>query len=309
MRKVIVTCAVTGSVHTPSMSPHLPVTPDEIARSACEAAAAGASVVHLHARDPVTGKPTQDVEIYRQFLPQIAAASNVVINITTGGSPILPLEERLRPAALFKPEIASLNIGSMNFGFYEMLNRFKDFKYEWERPYLEGSSDLVFRNTFSDIERILKTCAEGGTRFEIECYDIGHLYTAAHFRDRGLLEGPLFIQSVFGIRGGIGVHYEDVAMMKRTADRLFGDDYVWSVIGTGRFQMPIATMAASIGGNVRVGLEDSLWGEPGRLATSNAEQVRRIRTIIEALSLEVASPGETRAILKLKGPSDMIGAA
>jgi uncharacterized protein (DUF849 family) len=309
MRKVIVTCAVTGSVHTPSMSPHLPVTPDEIARSACEAAAAGASVVHLHARDPATGKPTQDPEIYRQFLPRIAAASDVVINITTGGSPILPLEERLRPAALFKPEIASLNMGSMNFGFYEMLNRFKDFKYDWERPYIEGSRDLVFRNTFSDIERILKTCAESGTRFEIECYDIGHLYTAAHFRDRGLLEGPLFIQSVFGIRGGIGVHYEDVAMMKRTADRLFGDDYVWSVIGAGRFQMPIATMAASIGGNVRVGLEDSLWGEPGRLASSNAEQVRRIRAVLEGLSLDIASPDETRAMLKLKGPSDMLGAA
>jgi uncharacterized protein (DUF849 family) len=309
MRKVIVTCAVTGSVHTPSMSPHLPVTPDEIARSACEAAAAGASVVHLHARDPATGKPTQDPEIYRQFLPRIAAASDVVINITTGGSPILPLEERLRPAALFKPEIASLNMGSMNFGFYEMLNRFKDFKYDWERPYIEGSRDLVFRNTFSDIERILKTCAESGTRFEIECYDIGHLYTAAHFRDRGLLEGPLFIQSVFGIRGGIGVHYEDVAMMKRTADRLFAHDYVWSVIGAGRFQMPIATMAASIGGNVRVGLEDSLWGEPGRLASSNAEQVRRIRAVLEGLSLDIASPDETRAMLKLKGPSDMLGAA
>lgn len=309
MRKVIVTCAVTGSVHTPSMSPYLPVTPDEIARSACEAAAAGASVVHLHARDPLTGKPTQNPEVYAQFLPQIAAESDVVINITTGGSPILPLEERLRPAALFKPEIASLNMGSMNFGFYEMLNRFKEFKHEWERPYLEGSSDLVFRNTFSDIERILKTCTESGTRFEIECYDIGHLYTAAHFLDRGLLEAPLFIQSVFGIRGGIGVHYEDVAMMKRTADRLFGEDFIWSVIGTGRFQMPIATIAAAMGGNVRVGLEDSLWGEPGRLAASNAEQVRRIRTIIEGLSLDVATPDEARAILKLKGRSSMADAS
>lgn len=305
MRKVIVTCAVTGSVHTPSMSPYLPITPQQIADSAVEAAEAGASIVHLHARDPETGKPTQDPQVYARFLPQIAERSDVVINITTGGSPILPLEDRLRPAALFKPEIASLNMGSMNFGFYEMLNRFSDFKHDWEKPYLANSDDLVFRNTFKDIEYVLKTCADNGTRFEIECYDIGHLYTAAHFLDRGLLQAPLFIQSVFGIRGGIGLHYEDFAMMKRTADRLFGDDYVWSVIGTGRFQMPIAAMSAALGSNVRVGLEDSLWGAPGQLATSNAQQVNRIRSIIEALSLEIATPDEARAMLALKGKSDM----
>jgi uncharacterized protein (DUF849 family) len=300
MAKVIVTCAVTGSVHTPSMSPHLPVTPDQIAKAAIDAAKAGASVVHLHARDPDTGKPTQDPEVYRQFLPQIVAACDVVINITTGGSPILPISERLRPAAEFAPEIASLNMGSMNFGMYEMLKRSTEFKHEWERPYLANSDDLVFRNTFRDIELILKTCAASGTRFEIECYDIGHLYTAAHFLERHLIAPPLFIQSVFGIRGGIGAHFEDVAMMRRTADRLFGRDYIWSVLGAGRHQRPIATMAASIGGNVRVGLEDSLWGQRRELAT-NAQQVTWIRTILEALGHEAATPDEARALLKLKG--------
>jgi uncharacterized protein (DUF849 family) len=305
VRKVIVTCAITGSVHTPSMSPYLPVTPAQIAAAAIEAAEAGASVVHLHARNPETGQPTQDPAIYRQFLPEIVRSSNVVINITTGGSPILPLEERLKPAITFEPEIASLNMGTMNFGLYEMLKRFKDFSHSWERPYLENSDDLVFRNTFRDIAHILRSCGDTGTRFEIECYDIGHLYTAAHFLDRGLLKPPIFIQSVFGIRGGIGAHFEDVLAMRRTADRLFGDDYFWSVLGAGRSQIPIATMAAVMDGNVRVGLEDSLWDGPGDLARSNAAQVRRIRTILEALSLEVATPDETRALLKLKGRAAM----
>ncbi|MBO9375808.1 3-keto-5-aminohexanoate cleavage protein [Sphingomonas histidinilytica] len=300
MRKVIVTCAVTGAVHTPSMSPHLPKTPDEIAAAAIEAAAAGASVVHLHARDPEDGRPSQDPALFRRFLPRIAEACDIVINITTGGAPTMGIEERLQPALTFQPEIASLNMGTMNFGLYEMLGRFREFRYDWEEPYLRNSDANIFRNTFRDIEHILKSCGANGTRFEIECYDVAHLYTAAHFRDRGLLEGPLFIQTVFGIRGGIGVHYEDIAMMKRTADRLFGDDYVWSVLGGGRHQMPIATMSAAMGGNVRVGLEDSLWGAPGQLATSNAEQVRRIRTVLEALSLEVATPDEARAMLKLK---------
>jgi uncharacterized protein (DUF849 family) len=300
MRKVIVTCAVTGAVHTPSMSPHLPKTPDEIAAAAIEAAAAGASVVHLHARDPEDGRPSQDPALFRRFLPRIAEACDVVINITTGGAPTMGIEERLQPALTFQPEIASLNMGTMNFGLYEMLGRFREFRYDWEEPYLRNSDANIFRNTFRDIEHILKSCGANGTRFEIECYDVAHLYTAAHFRDRGLLEGPLFIQTVFGIRGGIGVHYEDIAMMKRTADRLFGDDYVWSVLGGGRHQMPIATMSAAMGGNVRVGLEDSLWGAPGQLATINAEQVRRIRTVLEALSLEVATPDEARAMLKLK---------
>ena len=304
-KKVIITCAVTGAIHTPSMSPYLPKTPDEIAQAAINASKAGAAVVHLHARDPQTGKPSQDPELFRQFLPRIASECDAIINITSGGAPTMTVEERLQPALVFEPEIVSLNMGTMNFGLYEMLNRFKDFKYDWEEPYLKNSDANIFRNTFRDIEHILRTCGETGTRFEIECYDVGHLYTAAHFRDRGLLTGPLFIQTVFGIRGGIGVHYEDVLMMKRTADRLFGDDYVWSVLGAGRHQMPIATMSAALGGNVRVGLEDSLWGQPGQLAKSSAEQVTRIRSILEALSLEIATPADVREILQLKDRSRM----
>ncbi|WP_327753950.1 3-keto-5-aminohexanoate cleavage protein (plasmid) [Sphingobium sp. SJ10-10] len=304
MRKVIVTCAVTGGVHTPSMSPHLPVTPEEIAGSAIEAARAGATIVHLHARDPENGRPTQDPAIYARFLPVIADRCDAIINITTGGSPVLTLEERLAPALFFQPEIASLNMGSMNFAFYEMLQRFTCFEHAWEEPYVRGSDDYIFRNTFRDIAYILESCSAQGTRFEVECYDVGHLYSAAHFADRGLLKPPFFIQSVFGIRGGIGVHPEDVAMMRRTADRLFGDDYVWSVLGAGRHQMPIATMSAAMGGNVRVGLEDSLWGEPGRLAKSNAEQIERIITVLHGLSLEVATPQDAREILQLKGASE-----
>lgn len=302
MRKIILTCAITGSIHTPSMSPYLPVTPAQIANAAIEAAAAGASIVHLHARQPHSGEPTQSPDIYRQFLPAIAAASDVVINITTGGSALLTLDQRIAPVIEFQPEIASLNMGTMNLGLYEMLNRFNSFEHAWERPYLSESDNLVFKNTFRDIERILRTCADFGTRFEIECYDISHLYTAAHFRERGLLPQPLFIQSVFGLRGGIGAHFEDVAMMKRTADRLFGDDYIWSVIGAGRVQMPVACVSAALmGGNVRVGLEDSLWDAPGKMASSNAVQVRKIRSILDALSLEVATPDEARRILGLKG--------
>ena len=301
--KVIITCAVTGAVHTPSMSPYLPKTPAEIAQAAIDAAQAGAAVLHLHARDPVNGKPSQDPEIFRQFLPRIASECDAIINITTGGSALMTIEERLQPALVFQPEIVSLNMGSMNFGLYEMLQRFKDFQYDWEEPYLRTSDGNIFRNTFRDIEHILRVCGESGTRFEMECYDVGHLYAAAHFRDRGLIQGPLFIQTAFGIRGGIGVHYEDVMMMKRTADRLFGDGYVWSVLGGGRHQMPIATMSAALGGNVRVGLEDSLWGKPGELARSSAEQVTRIRTILEALSLEIATPADVREMLQLKDRS------
>ncbi|WP_257557911.1 3-keto-5-aminohexanoate cleavage protein [Sphingobium sp. CFD-2] len=303
MRKVIVTCAVTGGIHTPSMSPHLPVTPEEIATSAMEAARAGATIVHLHARDPENGRPSQDPTIYARFLPVIADRCDAIINITTGGSPILTLEDRLAPALTFQPEIASLNMGSMNFAFYEMLQRCDSFEHDWEEPYVRGSDNYIFRNTFRDIAHILESCSAQGTRFEVECYDIGHLYSAAHFADRGLLKPPFFIQSVFGIRGGIGVHPEDVAMMRRTADRLFGDDYIWSVLGAGRHQMPIATMSASMGGNVRVGLEDSLWGEPGRLAKSNAEQVERIVAVLHGLSLEVATPQDAREMLQLKGAS------
>ena len=283
------------------MSPYLPVTPEEIGDAALDAAQAGAAIVHLHARDPRDGRPTQDPDLFRRFLPRIASESDVIVNITTGGSPVLSLEDRLRPALAFEPEVASLNMGTMNFGLYEMLGRYKDFRHDWEEPYLRNSDDLVFRNSFRDIANILQQCGAAGMRFELECYDTSHLYAAAHFLDRGLLAPPLFIQSVFGLRGGAGVHFEDVAMMKRTADRLFGDDYFWSVLGAGRNQMRIGAMSAAMGGNVRVGLEDSLWDQPGQLAISNAVQVRRMRTILEALSLEVASPDEVRAMLQLKG--------
>ena len=300
-RKVIITCAVTGSIHTPSMSPHLPVTAQEIADAAIGAAEAGAAIVHLHARDPKDGRPDQTPEAFAPFLKVIKQRSGVVVNITTGGAATMTIEQRVKPAATFKPEVASLNMGSMNFGLYPMLERFKDFKHDWERPYLEASRERIFKNTFADIEYILTTCAANGTRFEIECYDIGHLYTLRHFADRGVVKPPFFIQSVFGILGGIGPHAEDVAHMKRTADRLFGDQYRWSVLGAGRNQLPIAGMAAAMGGNVRVGLEDSLWLGAGQFAKSNAEQVARVRQVIEGLGLEIASSDEAREILELKG--------
>jgi len=305
-RKVIITCAVTGSIHTPSMSPYLPVTPTEIAEAAIGAAEAGAAIVHLHARNPEDGRPDQTPEAFLRFLPQIKRSSNVVINLTTGGAPTMAVKERLQPALQLKPEVASLNLGSMNFGLYEMLNRFKEFKHDWERPYLAESDDRVFKNTFRDIAFVLESCSANDTRFELECYDIGHLYTAAHFMERGLLQAPLFIQSVLGLRGGIGAHHEDISHMKRTADRLFGDAFEWSVLGAGRNQMFSAVQSAIMGGHVRVGLEDSLWGGPGRLATSNAEQVSRIRRILEELGLEIATPDEARRILKLKG-ADRVG--
>lgn len=300
-RKIIITCAVTGSIHTPSMSPHLPITAQEIADAAIGAAEAGAAIVHLHARDPKDGRPDQTPEAFAPFLKVIKQRSACVVNITTGGAATMTVEERVRPAATFKPEVASLNMGSMNFGLYPMMARFKDFKHDWEKPYLEGSRERIFKNTFADIEYILRTCADNGTRFEIECYDIGHLYTLAHFVERGIVKPPLFVQSVFGILGGIGPHPEDVAHMKRTADRLFGDAYQWSVLGAGRNQLPIAAMAASMGGNVRVGLEDSLWIGPGQLAKTNADQVRAARQIVEGLGLAIATPDEARAMLALKG--------
>jgi uncharacterized protein (DUF849 family) len=302
-RKVIITCAVTGSIHTPSMSPHLPITAEEIADAAIGAAEAGAAIVHLHARDPKDGRPDQTPEAFAPFLSVIKQRTDVVVNITTGGAATMTIEDRVRPAATFKPEVASLNMGSMNFGLFPMLERFKTFKHDWERPYLEGSRERIFKNTFKDIEYILTTCAENGTRFEIECYDIGHLYTLAHFADRGIVKPPFFVQSVFGILGGIGPHPEDVAHMKRTADRLFGDAYRWSVLGAGRNQLPIATLSAAMGGNVRVGLEDSLWLGPGQLAKTNADQVKKVRQIIEGLGLEVAGPNDAREILELKGGS------
>ncbi|MEL6622170.1 MAG: 3-keto-5-aminohexanoate cleavage protein [Pseudomonadota bacterium] len=305
-RKVIITCAVTGSIHTPSMSPHLPVTAEEIADAAIGAAEAGAAVVHLHARDPETGKPDQSLDAFAPFLQVIKQRSSCIVNITTGGAMTMTVEERAQPATKFKPEVASLNMGTMNFGLYPMLNRFKDFKHDWERDYLEGSRTGFFKNTFADIEYILTECAENGTRFEIECYDIGHLYTLAHMADRGIVKPPFFVQSVFGILGGIGTHPEDIAHMKRTADRLFGDDYRWSVLGAGANQMRIAAMAASMGGNVRVGLEDSLWAGPGKFAESNAEQVTMVRGILEGMGLDIATPDDAREILQLKG-GDQVG--
>jgi uncharacterized protein (DUF849 family) len=299
--KVIITCAVTGAIHTPSMSPHLPVTPEEIADAAIGAAEAGAAIVHLHARDPQTGKPDQTPEAFARFLPRIKQASNAVINLTTGGAPYMTVVERVKPAATFKPEVASLNMGSMNFGLFPMLKRFKTFKHDWEAQALEASRDLVFRNSFQDIEYVLRTLGDSGTRFEFECYDTSHLYNLAHFLERGLVKPPLFVQTVFGILGGIGTHAEDVLHMKRTADRLFGSNYSWSVLGAGRSQLAIAAQSASMGGNVRVGLEDSLWAGPGRLAESNAEQVRLARKIIEGLGRSAATPDEARAMLGLKG--------
>ena len=300
-RKVIITCAPTGAIHTPSMSPHLPVTADEIAKAAIEAAQAGAAILHLHARDPVDGKPSQDPELFVPFLETIKASTDAVINITTGGSPHMTVEDRMRPVMRFKPEVASLNMGSMNFGLFPMLERYKNLKHDWERQHLENSRDLVFKNTYKDIETILRRGTDNGTRFEFECYDISHLYNLSHFMDRGLVKGPLFVQSVFGILGGIGAHPEDLMHMRRTADRLFGDQYQWSILGAGKNQIPLASMGASMGSHVRVGLEDSLWMGPGQLAPSSAEQVRRIRTVLEALNLEIATPSEARQLLNLKG--------
>jgi uncharacterized protein (DUF849 family) len=305
-RKVIITCAITGAIHTPSMSPHLPVTPEQIAESAIGAAKAGAAVVHLHARNPVTGQPDQTPEAFSRFLSVVREGAACVINITTGGAPTMTIEERVRPAATFRPELASLNLGTMNFGLFGMLDRFGDtLRSDWERTYL-SNRDIIFQNTFGQIEHILTTCSANGTRFEFECYDTAHLYNLKYFFDRGLVMPPLFIQTVFGLQGGIGAHPDDVAHMRRTADRLFGDHYQWSVLGAGRSQMAVAAMGAAMGGNVRVGLEDSIWIGPGRYAVSNAEQVVRVRQIIEGMGLEVATPEDARAMLQLKG-GDLVG--
>ena len=305
MSKVIITCAVTGAIHTPSMSPYLPVTPEEIIEAAVGAAEAGAAIIHLHARDPVTGKPDQTPEAFAKFLPLIKQRTGAVLNLTSGGSPFMNIEERIQPSLQFRPEVASLNVGSFNFAMFPMLERFTEFKHAWERKQLEDSRDLIFRNTFKDIEFALAACAANDTRFEFECYDIGHLYNLAHFADRGLVKPPFFVQSVFGILGGIGVHLEDVAHMRRTADRLFGKDYQWSVLGAGRHQMRIAALGASMGGNVRVGLEDSLWLGKRTLAKSNADQVLHARKIVEGLGLEIATPDEARGMLALKGAAQV----
>ncbi|MGF1527563.1 MAG: 3-keto-5-aminohexanoate cleavage protein [Candidatus Competibacterales bacterium] len=303
---VIITCAVTGAIHTPSMSPHLPADPEAIAASAVEAARAGAAILHIHARHPDDGRPSQDPVLYREILAAIKDQCDAVVNVTTGGSPHMSVEERLGPALALGPELASLNMGSMNFGLFPMLDRFREFRQPWERQHLENSKGLIFKNTFADIEAILTACGAQGTRFECECYDTGHLYNLKYCFDKGLIRPPLFVQTVFGILGGIGTHPEDVAHMKRTADRLFGDAYRWSVLGAGRHQMNIAATAAAMGGHVRVGLEDSLWIRPGELATSNAQQVHKVRQILEGLSLPVATPDQARQILDLKG-RDAVG--
>lgn len=300
-RKAIITCAPTGAIHTPSMSEYLPVTPEEIAEASIAAAEAGAAILHLHARDPQDGRPSQDPELFNEFLPQIHNETNAVINISTGGAPQMTVEERIQPARAFKPELASLNMGTINFGLFPMLNRYEDdIKHDWERVHL-GNKAIIFRNTFEDIEAIMQMGAENGTKFEFECYDIGHLYNLKYFADLGLVKPPFFIQSVFGIFGGIGGHPEDLAHMKRTADRLFGDDYHWSILGAGSNQMNLATIGATLGAHIRVGLEDSLWIGPGELAKTNAQQVEKVRRILEELSIDIATPDEAREMLKLKG--------
>jgi uncharacterized protein (DUF849 family) len=304
-RKVIITAALTGAIHTPSMSPHLPVTAAQIVAEGERAARAGAAILHVHARDDETGRPDQSVEGFARILPGLKR-TGAVINITTGGSPYMTVEERVAPSVAFAPELSSLNMGSMNFGLYPMQARYPDLARQWERDHLENSRDLIFRNTFRDIEYVLKACSANRTRFEFECYDIGHLYTLNHMRERGKVSGTLFVQSVFGLLGGIGAHPEDVQMMRRTADRLFGEGYQWSVLGAGAAQLRIAATSAALGGHVRVGLEDSLWLGPGEPATSSADQVEKVKLILDGLGLDPATPDEARALLGLKG-GDQVG--
>jgi uncharacterized protein (DUF849 family) len=304
--KVIITCAVTGSIHTPTMSPHLPLTPDQIVEASVGAAEAGASIIHLHARDPQTGKPSPDPRLFMQFLPRIKQQTNAVMNISTGGGLTMSLEERLEAAHAARPELCSLNMGSMNFGLYHIADKYKQWQQPWERDYLEATRTGIVSNTFGQIERIIKEVGmRYGTKFEFECYDVSHLYTLAHFLDRKLLTPPLFVQTIFGLLGGIGADPEDLMHMRRTADRLFGKDYLWSILAAGRHQMNLCTMGAIMGGNVRVGLEDSLYIGKGRLAESNAQQVAKIRRIMEELSLEIATPDEARAMLALKGGDEV----
>tara|TARA_B100000131_G_C18086419_1_gene600365 strand:- start:647 stop:1585 length:939 start_codon:yes stop_codon:yes gene_type:complete len=305
-KKVIITCAITGGIHVPTMSEYLPLTPDEIAKQSIGAAEAGASIIHLHARDPVTGKPSSDPDLFMQFLSRIKQSSDAVLNITTGGGLQMTVEQRLAAPLKAQPEMCSLNMGSMNFALFPIVSKFDEWRHDWEKPFLEASKNFIFRNTFGDIEYILKHLGEGcGTKFEHECYDIGHLYNLAYFVDAGIIKPPFLIQSIFGVLGGIGAEMDNVMFMKQTADRLFGNDYIWSVLAAGRFQMPFVTQAAMLGGNVRVGLEDSIYLGKGKLAKSNAEQVKKIRKILEELGMEIAKPDDTRKILKLKG-SDMV---
>ena len=300
--KIIITCAITGGIHTPTMSDALPITPDQIVEQSVAAAEAGAAILHLHARDPASGKPTPDPAVFMQFLPRIQQQTDAVLNITTGGGLNMTVQDRLAAPLRVKPEMCSLNMGSMNFGIFQLADRYQNWKHDWEQDYLRNTDDFIFRNTFRDIERIIKTLGDThGTRFEHECYDVGHLYTLAHFVDRKLIRPPFFVQTIFGILGGIGADWDNLHFMRRTADKLFGADYVWSVLAAGRQQLPFATQAAMMGGNVRVGLEDNLYIAKGELATSNAQQVSKIRMIVEALGHEIATPAEARAALGLKG--------
>jgi uncharacterized protein (DUF849 family) len=299
--KVVITCAVTGAVHTPTLNAGLPYTPADIAEQAIAAAEAGAAILHLHARDPKDGRPTGDPDVFAQFLPEIHASTDAVINITTGGSVVMPPEERLAATLRFQPEMCSLNMGSMNFAFHLMGQKVEKWRFDWERDYIAATEGSIFRNTFKDIARTIELMAGSGVRYEHECYDVGHLYNLAYFLDRGLLQPPVFVQTVFGILGGIGADPDNVVFMRRTADRLFGKDYVWSTLAAGKHQMPIITQAAMMGGHVRVGLEDSLYIERGQLAANNAEQVTKIRRILAELGLEPATPDEARALLGLKG--------
>lgn len=299
--KIIITCAVTGSIHTPSMSPYLPVTPDEIAAAAVGAAEAGASVIHLHARDPQTGRPDQTPGRFMEFLPRIKQQTDAILNITTGGGLGMSLEDRLAPAMQCEPEIASMNMGSFNFNISGLAGRKEGFRHDWEKPYLEATRDGIMSNTFAQMEYGMRALGDKGTRFEFECYDLGHLYNLAHFADRGLIKPPFFVQCIFGILGGIGADPENLLHMRATADRLFGDDYYLSVLAAGRHQMPFVTLSAILGGNVRVGLEDSLYAGKGQLAASNAEQVSKIRRILAELGFEIATPEEARQILQTKG--------
>jgi uncharacterized protein (DUF849 family) len=300
--KVIITCAMTGGIHVPTMSDYLPITPEEIAQQSIDAANAGASILHLHARDPENGRPTSDPEIFNKFLPVIKDATNAVINITTGGGLQMTVDQRLEAPLQFKPEMCSLNMGSMNFALFPAASKLSNWKHEWEKPFLEASEDFIFRNTFGDVRKIVKILGdECGTKFEHECYDIGHLYNLAHFVDAGIIKPPFLIQSIFGVLGGIGPEMDNVVFMKQTADRLFGDNYIWSVLAAGRFQIPFVTQAAMMGGNVRVGLEDSIYLGKGVLAKSNAEQVIKIKKILEELGMQIATPDDTRSILGLKG--------
>ncbi|TDV16489.1 3-keto-5-aminohexanoate cleavage protein [Paraburkholderia caballeronis] len=309
-RKVIISCAVTGATHVPSMSEHLPLTPADIRDQAIDAARAGAAIIHLHARHPDDGRPTPSPDVFAQFVPAIADATDAVINITTGGSTRMTLDERLAYPRLLKPEMCSLNMGSMNFSIHPLAAKMPSWRYGWEKDYVEGMEDMIFRNTFRDIKRIMLELGGHGTRFEFECYDLGHLYNLAYFVDEGLVKPPFFIQSVFGILGGMGPDPENMAVMRSTADRLFGrDNYLFSVLGAGRHQMPLVTMAAIMGGNVRVGLEDSVYLAKGVKAESNAQQVAKIRRILEELSFEIATPADVRTMLGLKGADNVAFAA